>query len=126
MDNNEIVQQLFKVKLHWINSTELIYHKGIDCIIGDIDCPICLGFDQSSTQTGIAVTDFKGKLLGVIDCINTGLPKDDFIRLFKRWLYNNFSSKTIKYVVCERAEQNAPQQYVKKLSIIRQQYRHTG
>lgn len=115
LEENDAVALLFNTKLHWIGETTVSLEKGVNKILDIIPEKICIAFDQSSTQTGIAISNAKGKIICVIDVINKGIPKESFIRMMRRWLYINFENQDIEYIICERAEQNAPQQYVKKL-----------
>lgn len=109
-------ESLFQVSLYWLNQKEKMVSTGVNKIIEGIEEEINISFDQSSTQTGICIANNKGEVIGICDVINLGLPdRDMYIRLFRKWLNLNFADIKINYVVCERAEQNAPQQYTKKL-----------
>lgn len=113
--NNPFVANLFETKFHVLGTTEVSFVKGIKDCIPLIDRRVSISFDQSSTQTGIAIMDDNNKLVMVIDLINRGLQKEDFIRLVRKWIDLNLSKFNIHYIIYEREEQNAPQQYVKKL-----------
>lgn len=113
---DKALESLFQVQLYWIGQIEKLTVTGVSKVIDGIEGHISLAFDQSSTQTGICITDAKGDVIGVCDLINLGLPdRDMFVRFFRKWLSINFEDYDIDYVVCERAEQNAPQQYTKKI-----------
>lgn len=112
---NAIAEKLFVTKFHFIGESTMTYTKGVVESLSDIEQRVSIAFDQSSTQTGISIMDDNNRLVAVVDLINKGLPKEDFIRMVRRWIHLNLDKYSIRYVICERAEQNAPQQYVKKL-----------
>lgn len=107
------MDNLFKVTMFTLNSCKYYKYYGTKQFLNKISIPINIGFDQSSTQTGISIMDNKGNLLCVIDIQNCGMPSEEYTKYFYKWLQNNLSYQTINYIICERAEQNAPQQYVK-------------
>lgn len=107
---------LFMVTIYWVGLEEKSVSYGTDKVFPDLNFKVNLAFDQSSTQTGIAVADENGKLIGVLDIMNLGLPNaDTYIRMLRKWINNNFANLDIGYIICERAEQNAHQMYVKKI-----------
>ena len=110
------LDSLFMVSIFAVGSGEKFTFYGTGTVIPELDYKVNISFDQSSTQTGIAVMDDDGCLVFVIDLINCGLPDSDtYIRMFREWLNNNFKQLTIGYIICERAEQNAKQYYSKKV-----------
>ena len=106
-----------ETKLYWLGATTVSYLKGVVDVFNSrqINEELIITVDESSTQCGICIATASGNILAIMDVINNGLPRDDFIRFFRKWFRLNFSQYKIKYIVCERAEQNAPQMYVRKL-----------
>jgi len=114
--NDNGYDSLFQINLFFLNETGKYIYNGTRKQLPSIDTKINLAFDQSSTQTGICITDDKANLIAVIDVVNVGLPSADmYIKMFRRWLNNNMLQYNIGCIVCERAEQNAPQQFTKKV-----------
>lgn len=109
-------KSLFMVSVFWVATGEKEIFYGVDKVIPEIPFRINIAFDQSSKQTGVAIMDDNKGLLAVMDVCNVGLPDSDtYIRMIRKWLYNNLVQQDVGYVICERAEQNAKQVYVKKV-----------
>ena len=107
---------LFAVSLYRLDTQEKEIYYGTDRVMPGVACKINIAFDQSSTQTGVAITNMQGQLLAVIDIMNLGLPNaDTYVRMIRKWINNNFVDLDIGFIICERAEQNAKQMYVKKV-----------
>lgn len=107
---------LFMVSIYWVGIDEKQIYYGTDPVFPKLPFKINVAFDQSSTQTGIAITDENAVLVAVVDIINLGLPNaDTYVRMIRKWINNNFVGLDIDYIICERAEQNAKQMYVKKV-----------
>lgn len=109
-------KNLFMINIFWVATGVKEIFYGVDQILPKIPFRINIAFDQSSTQTGIAIMDDEKGLLAVMDVCNIGLPDSDtYIRMIRKWIANNFEHQDVHYVICERAEQNAKQIYVKKV-----------
>lgn len=107
---------LFIVSIYWAGIDEKQLFYGTGPMLTKLPFKIHIAFDQSSTQTGVAICDENGVLICVIDIINNGLPNSDtYVRMLRKWINNNLDGLDIGYIICERAEQNARQQYVKKV-----------
>lgn len=107
---------LFMVSVYWVGIDEKQLFYGTETVMPKLQFKIHIAFDQSSTQTGVAVCDENGTLICVIDIINNGLPNSDmYVRMLRKWINNNLEGLDIGFIICERAEQNARQQYVKKV-----------
>lgn len=96
-------------------SSGIYSHIGEGSIIGGIDCPVQIGIDESTSQTGLCICDMKGNLLMLVDLINKGLPKAEiFLAMLEQWVDNNFPQLDIRRIIYEEINQNAPQQYARK------------
>ena len=108
--------KLFMVTTYWVGINEKSLKYGTDKSFPDLPFQINIAFDQSSTQTGIAIMDENSTLICVIDIVNCGLPSsDEYVRMIRKWINNNLLNLNVGYIICERAEQNARQMYVKKV-----------
>jgi hypothetical protein len=103
---------LFKVTISTHGKVFAI--SGTKRVLPELAEEVCIGVDQSTTQTGICITDLKGKPIAVLDLINLGLPANIYIEMTREWVFNNFSVLKINRIVYEEVGHNAPQRYVKK------------
>lgn len=103
---------LFKITLSV--SGKVFANSGTKRIMPELKQELCLGVDQSTSQTGICLTDLKGKPVAVLDIINLGLPASIYIEMMREWVFNNLPALQINRIVYEEVGHNSPQKYVKR------------
>jgi hypothetical protein len=94
-------KHLFKIELCFKGKKyERLYGSELNLVKGQ---PILLGFDQSTSQTGMCAKTSDGRLICLVDFINKGLP-DNYIyqAMLKQTLKKMLAGCIVKLVVIEK------------------------
>lgn len=107
----------FKVGIYNAITNKTVFRTGVDTMFSEEKTPLLVGIDQSTSQTGLCITTLGGRVVYLIDIINTSasINRETFIKMFEKWMLNNFKQFNFKTVVYEEMGQNARQESARKL-----------
>lgn len=107
----------FKVGIYNAITNKTVFKTGVDVMFAPEKTPLLVGIDQSTTQTGLCITTLGGKVVYLVDIINTSasINRDLYIKMFEKWMVNNFKQFNFKTVVYEEMGQNARQESARRL-----------
>ncbi len=107
----------FKVGIFNAITNRTVFRSGVGTMFSEEKTPLLVGIDQSTSQTGLCITTLGGRVVYLIDVINTSasINRETFIRMFEKWMLNNFKQFNFRTVVYEEMGQNAKQESARKL-----------